>query len=289
MAGPLRFLIVDGNVRTARQAYADSRGRSPGQAYAETVAGLAPGAVQEIACPADDGANLPDGAGLDTYDGIFLTGSALNIYDGGPAIARQIDLLRTAFSARTPVFGSCWGLQVGAVAAGGTVHRNPRGRETGIARRIERTAAGSGHPLLAGRPAMWDAPCTHLDEVALPPGEMIVLARNTVSDVQAAEIRTAGTTFWGVQYHPEFSLGEVSSIMRRRSEDLLREGFARSAAELHAHLDDYDALDADPTRADLAWRLGLDAEVLDPRRRMRELTNFIEAVVQPTRSARGRA
>ena len=51
-----------------------------------------------------------------------------------------------------PAFGSCWGLQIAAVAAEGDVQRNPLGREVGIARRILPTDPGRSHPMLEGRP-----------------------------------------------------------------------------------------------------------------------------------------
>ena len=289
MPGPSRLLVIEGNVRDSRESYRSFRGMTPAEAYAAAVLDIAPGAVIDIALPADEGANLPDPAGLESYDGVFLTGSALNIYDGGPAIARQIDLMRAVFASRTPVFGSCWGIQVGAAAAGGAVRKNPKGREVGFARRITRTPQGVGHPLLDGRPAAWDAPCTHLDEVGIIPGETVVLAANAVSDVQAAEIRHAGGLFWGVQYHPEFTLGEVASIMRRRATPLVAEGFAADEAAMHAVVDDLDRLDADPSRRDLAWKYGLDEEVLDPVRRTIELRNFVKHRVEPARSERGRA
>jgi GMP synthase (glutamine-hydrolysing) len=52
---------------------------------------------------------------------------------------------------------------------------------------------------------------------------------------------------------------------------------------------DLAALHAEPHRTSLAWRLGLDAEVLDPVRRTREIRNFIEHRVKREKSARGRA
>jgi GMP synthase (glutamine-hydrolysing) len=36
-----------------------------------------------------------------------------------------------------------------------------------------------------------------------------------------------------------------------------------------------EAMDRDPGRRDLAWRLGLDAEVIEPELRTRELRNFL--------------
>ena len=43
-----------------------------------------------------------------------------------------------------------------------------------------------------------------------------------------------------------------------------------------------------PPVRDLAWRLGLDPQVTEPERRSVEIRNFIEHLVLPTRSGRGR-
>src|SRR4051794_12621515 len=141
----LRFLVVEGNTRDARQAHTATYGLTQSESYALVLQSIEPDALCDIALPADEGANLPDPAGLQFYDGIVLTGSYLNIYDGTPEIQRQIDLMRAAYASHTPIFGSCWGLQVGAVAAGGDVRRNPLGREVVFARRLTPTEAGRSH------------------------------------------------------------------------------------------------------------------------------------------------
>jgi GMP synthase (glutamine-hydrolysing) len=197
--------------------------------------------------------------------------------------------MRAVYASCAPAFGSCWGLQVGAAAAGGEVRANPRGREIGFARNIAMTDAGRTHPMLAGRPPAFDAPAVHLDIVAAPPEGCTVLAANALSAIQAAEIRHGGGVLWGVQYHPEFSLRELAVILHRLGGQLVAEGFRRSPADVAATVADLKALDADPSRADLAWAHGLDAEVLDPARRTREIRNFIEFRVKPAKSARGRA
>ncbi|MGL4728375.1 MAG: type 1 glutamine amidotransferase [Bosea sp. (in: a-proteobacteria)] len=289
MAAALRFLIVDGNVATLRETHRINFGMTPGESYAEVLRGVVPSAVHDIVRPTDHGANLPGGEGLASYDAVFLTGSALNLYDMTPDITRQIELMRAVYESGTPCFGSCWGIQMGAAAAGGTVHKNPKGREVGIARRITKTEAGMAHPLLAGRPVIFDAPCTHEDEVAVLPEGATLLASNQMSQVQAVEIRAHGGVFWGVQYHPEFTLTELVSILRRRRELLVKEGFYADLAAADAHLNELVALDANKSRKDLAWKLGLDAEVLEDERRTTELRNFVEQLVKPMKSARGRA
>jgi len=285
----LRFLVVEGNTRGAREAHKATYGQMLSESYAQVIQDIERSAVCDIAFPTDEGANLPDRAGLESYDGIVLTGSHLNIYDRTPEILRQIDLMRAIYASGTPSFGSCWGLQVAAVAAEGDVQKNPLGREVGFARRLRRTEAGRGHPMLEGRPEVYDAPAIHLDMVTTLPKDAVVIATNPISEVQAAEIRHDGGTFWGVQYHPEFSLAELAVILRQRTELMIREGFCRTPEEVHAYADDLTILDEEPSRFDLAWRHGIDAEVLEPTRRTREIRNFIEHRVKVAKSARGRA
>jgi GMP synthase (glutamine-hydrolysing) len=285
----LRFLVVEGNTREGREAHRSSYGLTPSESYSAVLQGLMPDLVCDIALPADEGANLPDPSGLESYDGVFLTGSALHAYQVEPAVTRQIELARAAFRSRTPVFGSCWGIQMGALAAGGDVAANPAGREVGFARKIVRNEAGRAHPLLAGRPESFDAPAIHLDIVSTLPGDVTVLASNAVSAVQAAEIRHEGGVMWGVQYHPEYSLRELSAILGRRASLLIREGMFADEDDHARYVRELRQLHDDPARRDLAWRLGLDEDILVPDRRLTELRNFVSHCVLPERSRRGRA
>ena len=204
-----RLLVVEGNTAEGRALFCAAGGAPPSESYAKLLRELLPDAIADICFPADGGANLPDKMGLEGYDGIVITGSSLNMYDGGPAIDRQIELIRTAYTSNTPLFGSCWGLQLLTTAAGGVVRKNPKGREVGFGRRIGLTAAGRGHPMYEDKHEVFDAITVHLDEVeTLAPG-MRVLAANTYSQVQSAEIRVNGTTAWGTQYHPEYTLHDM--------------------------------------------------------------------------------
>ena len=285
----LRFLVVEGNVEGPRERHRDTFGKTYAESYGAVLQRIEKDAVYDIALPADEGANIPDAAGLKGYDGIFLTGSALNAYHATPEILRQVELMRAAFKSHTPVFGSCWGLQMGAMASGGDVQANPLGREVGFARHIVKTEAGQNHPLLIGRPASWDAPAIHLDLVTTLPDDITVLAENNVTPVQAAEIRQDGGIFWGVQYHPEFSLIELSVILDRYKPTLLAEGFLQTEEDHATYVKDLRAMGEDPKRFDLAWKHGLDAEILQEDRRLTEIRNFITHYVKPTKSARGRA
>jgi GMP synthase (glutamine-hydrolysing) len=285
---PPRLLVVEGNTAELREKQVTAGGQVMSDGYADLLRELAPGAIVDICYPADPGANLPIG-GLEGYDGVAITGSALNVYDGGPAIAPQIELARAVLKARTPLFGSCWGLQVVTVAAGGSVRANPKGREIGIARRIALTPAGRAHAMYAGKRSVFDAVTVHLDEVeTLAPGTT-VLAANAQSGVQAAEIRQDGATAWCVQYHPEFSLADMAAIVRRYGRRIVKEGFFADEAARDAYVADLETLDREPSNKPLAWRYGIDGTVLDRSVRTAEIANWITHQVLPTRAARGRA
>jgi GMP synthase (glutamine-hydrolysing) len=203
-------------------------------------------------------------------------------------VNRQIDLVRTALSTGTPIFGSCWGLQVITAAAGGVVRKNPQGREIGFGRGIRLTEAGRKHPMYVGKFDVFNAPTVHLDEVeTLPPGAT-VLATNAVSAVQSAEIRTNGSVAWAVQYHPEYPLREVAAIVRRIGDRLIEEGFFKDTADIKVFSEDLDTLDVDPECKRLSWRHGISKNVLDKKLRTSEIANWIEFQVLPARVKRGR-
>lgn len=283
-----RLLVVEGNTARAREKQSAYTGRTYSAAYSDVLRSIAPKAVVDICFPTDAGANIPDAGGIGGYDGVAITGSSLNLYKAEPESLKQVDLVRSMFETGVPIFGSCWGLQVGSVAAGGTVVRSSKGREIGLARKISLTEAGRTHDLHAGKGPSFDAPAVHTDEVGEKPKGMIVTATNSHSEVQAAEIVHGKSTLWGVQYHPEFTLDEMAGIMSRYGKILVDEGPFRTLDELKSHTDALKALQADPSRTDISWRLGYDADVLEPVRRLTEIRNWIERLVLPLMSKRGR-
>jgi GMP synthase (glutamine-hydrolysing) len=279
---------MEGNSPETRAQHVAAGGTVASKGYSNLLQELLPGAVVDVCFPGDPGANLPDGQALEGYDGVAITGSGLHIYDGGPEVTRQIELARAVLEAGTPVFGSCWGLQVLTVAAGGSVRKNPKGREIGFGRRMKLTEAGRKHPMYVGKPDVFNAPTVHLDEVETVAPGTIVLACNEVSDVQSAEIRVNGATAWGVQYHPEYPLHEIATIVRRIGQRLIAEGFFLDTAEIATFANDLDTLDRDPTVGRLAWRYGISHNILNKKLRTGEVANWIEYQVLPTRVKRGR-
>jgi len=284
-----RLLVIEGNTAESRKRQVTAGGKAASEGYSKLLRDLWPEAAVDICFPADPGANLPGGEGLESYDGVAITGSSLHVYDGGPAIQPQIEFVRSVYRAKTPIFGSCWGLQVATVAAGGTVHKNPRGREIGFGRGIRVTEAGLKHPLYKDKPPVFEAFTVHLDEVQSLPLKGTVLAMNDRSGVQAAEILYEGGVAWGVQYHPEYNFHDISAILKRLNGALVTEGFFASNQDAKLYIKDVDSLADDPTNRRLAWRHGLDSQITQRDHRVTELRNWIEHKVKPMRSERGRA
>lgn len=283
-----RLLVIEGNTPQTVAEHVAMGGVAASQRYAALLRELLPKVLIDICYPADPAAMLPRGESLESYDGIAITGSGLHVYHGGAPVTRQIDLARAAFASGTPLFSSCWGLQVITAAAGGQVRRNPKGREIGFGRGVRLTDAGRRHPMYAGKRDVFNAPTVHLDEVeSLPPGAT-VLATNAISAVQAAEIRVDGAVAWAVQYHPEYPLHELAVIVRRIGPGLVKEGFFIDEADMRRFADDLDILDHHPGCKRLSWRYGISDNVLDKKLRISEVANWLEFQVLPMRVKRGR-
>lgn len=278
-----RILIIDGNRAVIREQQAAAGGRPTGEGYALALQGLAR-VHCDIVRPADAAVTLPAGANLGDYDGVAITGSALNIYDGGEHIERQVELMRAVFDSGVPCFGSCWGLQLAVTAAGGRVSVNPRGREFGFARRIMLNDAGRAHDMYRGKPVVFEAVTVHLDAIeTLPPGASL-LAESDMG-LQAIEMRVGNCLFWGVQYHPEYSFADIAATAKRYAPVLLGAGLFADRSELDAWVGDALALDRNPRDARLCWRHGLGPAMQDVAVKMAELRNWLHVQVLPHHGA----
>ena len=167
--------------------------------------------------------------------------------------------------------------------------KNPNGREIGFARSIMLTDAGEEHDLYWDKGPVFDAITVHLDEIEETARGTTILATNAWSAVQAAEIKVRGCTFWGVQYHPEYSFGDIAAVMRRLKGPMIEQGLCHGDDDHARYIADLDALNRKPGDSALAWQHGITKAVSDFAVRTRELKNWIERQVVPARSKRGRA
>jgi GMP synthase (glutamine-hydrolysing) len=281
-----RILVIDGNVAQVRERQSAALGYDSGKGYARILHRLDKSLKIDIALAADAAPEFPEGVTLADYDGVTMTGSALNIYNGGAAVERQVQLAQAVFASGVPFFGSCWGLQVAVTAAGGEVRANPRGREFGFARRILLNPAGRQHPLFAGKPILFEAPTIHRDGIAsLPPGAT-VLAENEFG-VQAASFTHQAGTFWGVQYHPEYDYIDIAAAAERYGQTLVSEGMFSDMASLSDFATELRGLQAEPSDAPLLWKHGLGAAMQDESLRLLEISNWLRSQVLPRAAQHG--
>jgi GMP synthase (glutamine-hydrolysing) len=275
-----RILVIDGNVAQVRARQAAALGYDSGVGYSRVLHRIEASLQVDIVLAADGAAEFPAGVGLDDYDGVTMTGSALNIYNGGPPVTHQVELAKAVFAAGIPFFGSCWGLQVAVTAAGGEVHANPRGREFGFARRILLTEVGREHPLFAGKPLVFEAPAVHRDSIAALPSGAKILASNDFG-VQAAAFTFRRGTFWGVQYHPEYDYVDVAATTERYGDTLVSEGMFRDRAALNVFAAELRSLQANPSDTTLLWKYGLGPAVQTEALRLLEIRNWLQGQVLP--------
>jgi len=275
----LKLCIINGYPEKNRQALTDAGVAGADELYIRVLAQLVPDAKIDVFMIVDPGASLPRGADIASYDAFIWTGSNLTIYEDDPRVTRQIEFARQVFEVGRPSFGSCWGVQMAAVAAGGEVRKNPNGRELGFGRKIRLTAEGQAHPMYAGKPEVFDGFIMHLDEVSRVPSGARLLATNEHTPVQALEVRHKNGIFWATQYHPEYDLYEMARLFVARGESLIKEGFFADRPALEAKVARMETLGRHPDRKDLRWDLAVGDDVLVDRIRQCELRNWLEKLV----------
>lgn len=277
---PENLLIIDGYDRQGRTNLAQAGCTLAGTLYEQMIKRFLPDARVTILHPADSDETIPAGTDLQSFDAALWTGSSLTIYHQTPEVLRQVALARALFKEGVPSFGSCWALQMASLAAGGSCRLNPNGREFGIARKISLTNDGRAHPLYKDKPSVFDGFTSHFDDVESLPDGAIHLAGNRITKIQAAIVEKDGTPFWAVQYHPEYNLKEVAALTRFRMDGLVSEGRFENHEAAHRFVAELETLHQDPSRFDIAWRLGLDPDVLDVDQRTLEVRNWIHAVLR---------
>ena len=271
-----KILLMEGNIAERRAKGAALGVRSSSGIYRDSLLAHFPDLEIDIFNPEDP---LPGRNALAAYDGMIISGSGLHAYDTDFAVTNQIALVREAAEVGLPIFGSCWGLQIAAMAAGGLVEYHAQGREVGFARKIMVTEAGRNHPMFARKGPVFDAPCIHYDEVTRLPEHATLLATNAHSEVQAALIPLANSEIWAVQYHPEFDAAHLADLYRLYADDMVGQGFFADLNELEDYAARLTALDSRPDNAALAWQLGVDADITDDARRRAEIIAWVETCV----------
>lgn len=218
MACPNKLLIVvTGDpppaVAERHGDYADIMAAAVGPAWAGTYASVDPRS-EPPRCAAD-------------MAGIIITGSSASLPAEEPWMATAATWLAEMIQGGIPTLGVCFGHQLVALALGGRVAPNPRGREMGTVT-VERLADSA---LLAGLGRQFSVNACHTDTVsALPPGAVVV-ARSALDPHQC--VRFAERCF-GVQFHPELDGHKMRAFVDARAPLIRREGLSPDAIRASA-------------------------------------------------------
>lgn len=279
----LKLCIINGYPKSSREKFERDHVAHPQDLYGDFFRRYTPKAEIDVLFIADLETDLPEGAALNDYDAYVWTGSDLTIYhDHDPRVTRQIAFSQAIFEVGRPQYGSCWGVQLAAVAAGGKVEKNPKGREWCITGELRQTEAGRRSLLLKGKPERFKGFIMHLDEVTQIPAGAELLVEGDHTRVQALAVRHGQGEFWSTQYHPEYNLYEMAQLIAARAAPLVKEGFFEQEADVHAYVEKLQALAANPDDQALRRELDIGDDILDETIREQELRNWIDYLVIPS-------
>jgi GMP synthase (glutamine-hydrolysing) len=151
---------------------------------------------------------------LDSYGAVLVFGGSMHADqdDRHPWLREEHLLLQTLLDRGTPTLGVCLGAQLVAKAAhapvGPAVTHEIGWVEVSLTREAE------GDPLFSELPGRFDAFQWHFYTYGVPAGAE-ELARSRVC-TQAFRL---GDVVWGVQFHPEVTLGQIDSWLAEPERD----------------------------------------------------------------------
>ena len=148
---------------------------------------------------------------------LVVTGSPASVTSRDAWILDTEAALLAFVRSGAPTFGICFGHQLLTQALGGSVVRNPRGREIGT---VDLELLESD-PLFGNAPRRLRVNMSHLDSAERLPEGARVLGR-TALDPHGA-VRFDERT-WGVQFHPEFDGEIVQGYIDARRDVIANEG-----------------------------------------------------------------
>ncbi len=282
MKRELKFIIIDAYPKESREQFEQVGMCVAGKLYENMLLKYIPQAKTEIVFSSEPGVTLPGAAELASYAGVLWPGCNLTVYhEQDERVTKILNMVKAAYKAGTPQFGSCWGAQIAVYAAGGKVAPNPKGREMGLARKIHLTEQGRNHPMYEGKPTVFEGFISHDDEIVELPDGAQRLAGNGFSEVQAVAVEHENGVFWATQYHPEYDLHELARLIVARADRLIKAGFFNDRQDLDRYVEQLETIFRDPGRKDLRWQLAIDEDVLDDGIRQCEFINWLNKVVLP--------
>ena len=148
---------------------------------------------------------------IEDYDAYIVGGSHYMTHDDFPQKEELYQLIRYAIDTKKPLLGVCFGFQVLAEAAGGTVLHDPTRKEFG-SYDITLTPDGQDDPLFKDISKIFVAQEAHESYAPELPPNCIHLGHSENIAIQA--FRYGNNKIYGVQFHPELSLENMHERMK---------------------------------------------------------------------------
>ena len=143
-----------------------------------------------------DGEPLPDPAALDA---VLITGSSAGVYDNHLGWMEPLRaFIRSAYAAKTPMVGICFGHQIVADALGGDVRKSEKG--WGLGRHVYDVKSRPAP--IGGTLPEFAIACSHQDQVIAPPPDAEVFLASEFTP-NAGLVYRSGAAM-SLQPHPEF-------------------------------------------------------------------------------------
>lgn len=148
---------------------------------------------------------------LEAYDIFISTGSRYSVYDDIPWIERLKQTVQEIYELQKIFIGVCFGHQLIAESLGGKVERHQNGYLIGV------------HDFTFKHKTSWMQPGADgfkivmlcQDQIAVLPEGSHVLAKSADC---AIGMYTVGSTFLGIQGHPDFSKAYIKAILASRAD-----------------------------------------------------------------------
>lgn len=165
--------------------------------------------------------NFPD---VNDLAGIIVTGSSAMVTEERNWSEATINWLKTLVNFNIPILGVCYGHQLLAKLFGGTVNWNPNGRQIGqikisLSSSIQQDSLFS--PMMNTEVAVLGFLATHQQSVTQLPKDVTLLGSTVLDPNHCFRYKKH---IWGLQFHPEFTLGIIQDYIQARADDIVAEG-----------------------------------------------------------------
>ena len=125
---------------------------------------------------------------------------------------------------------------------------------------IEINEIGLNHPLYKNKDQKFNTPAFNFDEVVTMPEDSILLASNSINNVQGINFKVGNCNIWGLQYHPEITYNKMINLIIFRKKRLLEKAAFKDEKEIDNHIK----------------HIEIENNKLDKVSRMRELENWLD-------------